>query len=82
MDMNKPLVEQEIGPEAKMRVQFEDGSLEISVDYAGKLGGAGMYLKAEAVKVIDAITDAIPGEMDDAIIDSMAKKLLSKKTGA
>lgn len=80
--MTGPIVEKEIGPEAKLKVEFNEGSLKITVDYKGKLAGAGLFVEADAVQIIDAITDAIPGEMDDAIIDGMAQKLLAKKTGA
>lgn len=76
-----PVIKKSIGPEAELSVSIEDGNVLIGVDYQGKLAGASLAIEIEAVQLIDAITDAIPGEMDDAIIDSLAKKLLAKKTG-
>ena len=79
--MENTIVKKELGPEAMLTVEFVEGSLKLSVEYKGKLGGADLGVTVDAVQLIDAITDAIPGEMDDAIIDGLAQKLLAKKTG-
>lgn len=78
----KTLIEKEIGPEAKMKLEFNDGQIRIEISHKGTLGGAGAYGEVEAAMLVDAITDIIPGTMDDALLDDWAKKLLSKKTVA
>ena len=77
---NKNIIEKEIGPEAKLKVEFADGNLKLMVDHKGKIGGAGLYAEVDAFTLVDMITDAIPGEWDDAFIDPIVKKLSEKKT--
>lgn len=78
----KTFIEKEIGPESKLKVEFKDGKIRLEIVHEGKLGGAGMYGEVEAAMLVDAITDIIPGTMDDALLDDWAKRLLSKKTVA
>lgn len=78
--MEKKIVEKELGPEAKLKVEFADGKLKLQIDHQGKIGGAGMYAEVDAYTLVDMITDAIPGEWDDAFIDPIVKKLSEKKT--
>jgi hypothetical protein len=79
---NKTLIEKDLGPEAKLTLEYKDGQIVLSVDHKGTLGGAGAHVTVEAAMLVDAITDVIPGNWDDALLDDMAKKLLAKKTGA
>lgn len=79
--MKGNMIEKDIGPEAKLKVQFVDGKIQLNIDHQGKIGGAGMYAHVDAYTLVDAITDAIPGEWDDALIDPIVKKLTAKKTG-
>lgn len=69
-----------IGPEAEYNVTFSEGNLRIELSYKGEGGKAGMFVEGDAAYLVDKITDAIPGEWDDAVIDGMVEKLLSKKT--
>lgn len=69
----------EISSESDLSVGVEKGRAEIVASYEGKLGGAKIVLHADAADLVDKLTDAIPGEWDDRILDSLAEKLLSKK---
>lgn len=78
--MDKQIVEKDIGPEAKLKVEFVDGKLRLMIDHKGKIGAAGMYAEVEAFLLVDMITDAIPGEWDDAFIDPIVEKMSAKKS--
>lgn len=79
MDVSK---DEELSSEADLEVKLTDeGKAELSFDYEGKLGGAKLTVYTDAVKLVDKITDLIPGEWDDKLLDSLAEKLLAKKTG-
>lgn len=78
MDIEKKV---EIGKELDFEIKIENGQALIEVEHEGKLGFAKVQVGVNAAQLIDKITDLIPGEWDDALIDDLAKKLLSKKTG-
>ena len=77
--MESKVIEKELGPEAKLKVEYVDGKVRVEVVHKGKIGGAGAYVEVDAYELVDAITDAIPGEMDDTFIDPIAQKMLAKK---
>lgn len=60
----------QIGSEAKYSVVIENGKLLLKLDYAGQLGGAGLYASVGARQVLDALKAAIPGVIDDALINA------------
>lgn len=72
MELNK-----EISKELDVGVKFEAGKLILSTDYSGHIGGAKLELSVNASLVIDAITKAIPGTIDDKI-GELLKAGLSK----
>jgi hypothetical protein len=59
----------QIGPEAKYDVAFKGGKLVLSLDYQGKMAGAGVSVSVDANAVISAIEAAIPGKLDDAVLE-------------
>ena len=71
----------EVGGELDLEIEFEGGQLVFSLKHEGKLGFAEFKVGSDAVKVVDKITDLIPGDWDDALIDNAVAKLLAKKTG-
>lgn len=79
---DKTFVEKDLGPEAKLKVEYAEGKIKLTVTHVGKIGEAGAHIAADAALLVDAITDIIPGEWDDSLLDDLAKKMLSKKTGA
>lgn len=76
-------MEKEISSEldVELKLDKDSGRLEIIGEYEGKLGGAKVSLFTDAAKLIDKLTDIIPGQWDDELLDGLAQKLLSKKTG-
>jgi hypothetical protein len=73
-------IEKEISSELDVKVELEGASVIIRAEYDGKMGGAGLYVKTDLAKLVDKITDLIPGEWDDAMIDPLVEKLLKKKS--
>lgn len=65
----------QIGPETKWALKFEGGQLKVSVDNAGTMGSAGLYLAVGADQVISAIEAAIPGQLDDQVLDLLKAAL-------
>lgn len=74
--MKKELASGEVAKNAKYELNFEEGYLVAKIDYDGKVMDAGMYVKLSVDEVIDAIKKAIPGKIDDLILDNL--KLLLK----
>jgi len=72
--------EVEIGSELDFEVKLEDGKAIIGLEHEGSLGFAKVEVGVDAVKLVDKLTDLIPGEMDDAILDNWVANLLAKKT--
>jgi hypothetical protein len=69
------IVKGDLGPEAKYEVVFAEAKLKAELKYAGKMGGAGLFVELGADQVIDALKEAIPGTIDDAIFDVMKAAL-------
>lgn len=74
----KDIVEGNLGTVGKYDVEFKEGKLvaEISAE-AGPLE-AGMVVKLDAGKVIDALAKAIPGQVDDAVFGVLKAALLKQ----
>lgn len=73
--MDQEILKGNIGPEAQYKLEFKDGKLCIEGGYAGADMDAGIFLKIHAGHVLEALKKAIPGTIDDLVIDT-AKKLL------
>ena len=75
MEINK-----ELGKELELELKKDGENAVICISHEGALG----YIKLEAgislADLVDKITDLIPGEMDDAILDGWAQKMLAKKS--
>lgn len=67
--MEKELAEGQLGPEAKYEVAFKEGALVASLDYQGKVLGAGVVVRLPVSQVVAALKAAIPGKIDDAVLD-------------
>lgn len=68
--MEKSLVEFKKG-EAALDVDFKDGKLRLSVSYDGKGADAGIYVDLEPEYFLDKLAAAIPGKLDDAVIEML-----------
>jgi len=75
--MEGEIVTGPIGPHAKYDVKFDQGKLVIETVYDGAMADVGVVLKVDAESVLTALKAAIPGAIDDAIIDG-AIALLKK----
>lgn len=75
--MEKDLVGGALGDKAKYNVSFREGHLvaELNADFGVVTGGLVLMLGADAV--IDALEKAIPGQIDDAILEVLRKALKS-----
>ena len=67
---DKKLVEFAKG-EADLDLEFKDGKLRASVSYDGKGVDAGLYVDVSPEYFLDKLKAAIPGEVDDKIIDML-----------
>ena len=61
---------------------FQRDFLKNSVNVNAGLDGrnAVLNLKIDIVALVDLVTDLIPGDLDDKMLDSLAEALLAKKT--
>lgn len=65
----------QIGPEAKYAVKFEGGKLRAELVYDGKLIDAGMNVGVGIDEVIEAIKVAIPGKIEEPILEILKMAL-------
>lgn len=65
--MEADLVKGAVGSVGKYDVAFKEGKLVIEVDAEVGVGTAGLVIKLDAVHVMDALSQAIPGALDDAV---------------
>lgn len=78
--MDQEIVQGDIGSVGKYDVEFKEGKLVAEID-AGAGDGlvtAGLVVKLDAGKVLDAIAKAIPGTIDDAVFGLMKAALIGK----
>lgn len=60
-----------LGDKGKLKLEFKEGALVLSVDYDGKMFDAGMSVKVDAESVLQALKLAVPGKIDDLVIDEI-----------
>jgi hypothetical protein len=75
--MEAQIVEGNIGAVGKYDVEFKEGKLVVEVDANVAIGQAGLVVKIDAAKVIDAISAAIPGKIDDAVLGLIKAALVA-----
>lgn len=73
--MEGEIVQGPIGEVGSYDVKFLGGKLIAKVDANLPMGSAGVILEISAANVIDAIKAAIPGQIDDAILELLKKAL-------
>lgn len=66
--MDKSLIEGNLGKELNYELEFVDGELCFLFGYDGKGIDAGTYVKLEPEYFLDKLAEAIPGNVDDAVI--------------
>lgn len=70
----------ELGSELDFNLKIEDMKAIIELHHDGSLGFATVQVGVELVKLVNALTDLIPGEIDDWILDKWMESLKKKKT--
>lgn len=75
---DKEIVQVPIGQVGKFDLKFAGGELVAETDAAVAIGSVGLVMKLDAGAVIDAIKKAIPGTVDDMILDVIKAALLGK----
>lgn len=61
-------VNKELSSETKLAMKFEDKKIKLVVSYEGKGAGAEVAVFADAEYFLDLLAEAIPGQIDDAVI--------------
>lgn len=75
--MEKELVEGKIGSVGSYNVEFKDGKLTATVSASVSSGvDAGAHISLDASLVLDALSKAIPGSIDDALLGMLKSALL------
>ena len=75
--MEKDIVDGKLGTVGAYDLEFKDGELRLTIDVNAPLGigTAGLKLGIKADAVLDAIANAIPGQIDDAVINLIKSAL-------
>lgn len=73
--MNKELFTKEIGTEANVSIKLDEGKVKIILGYDGKGADAGMYVDLEVDYFLNLLKEAIPGQIDDLVIDMLASAM-------
>lgn len=54
--------------EGNLSIKIEDGKVVMSISYDGKQADANLSISLEVDQYLDMLAEAIPGEIDDAVI--------------
>ena len=73
--MSQELVNKELGGEGELDLSLENGKLKLSVKYAGKGGDATVSAALNPDYFLDKLAAAIPGGIDDAVINILKAAL-------
>jgi len=63
------LHEGELGNEGNLKVELKEGNLVVSVSYDGHQADASVSIVVDSGALLDKLKEAIPGDIDDAVID-------------
>lgn len=72
-------MEKQLGPEAKAVFKIEEGKVVLGVQYVGVQAEAGLEIKLSAEAYGQMLKDAIPGEIDNAVIDLLVAAIKNVK---
>ena len=67
--MEKQIYEKKIGSDGEFELEFKDGKLRLILGLDSKGVDAGVFVDLEPEYFLDKLKKAIPGELDDAIIN-------------
>ena len=66
--MQMILMEKDLGPEAKMKMEINGVKIVSSMEYAGEGGGGSVSASMDVEYFLGKLAAAIPGSIDDAVI--------------
>ena len=69
--MDTPVIEKEISKEVDLEMRFENKKVKLVVNYEGRGAGAEVAVYVDAVYFIDLLADAIPGTLDDVVLEML-----------
>lgn len=67
--MDRELLNKDVSSELKLKIEIKDGKVLLSALYDGKGVDANMGVSVDSDYFLDQLKEAIPGQIDDAIID-------------
>ena len=69
-------IAKEISKEVDLKFSIENGKVGITTGYEGKGGGAELKVFVSAEYFLDKLAEAIPGQIDDLVIDALKSALI------
>lgn len=75
MKMDKVLTEKELGSEGALKIEVVEGKVKLTLKYDSKGLDADLALLLESEYFIQKLADAIPGQIDDVLLDLLKKAL-------
>ena len=69
-------IAKEISKEVNLKFSIENGKVGIITVYEGKGGGAELKVFISAEYFLDKLAEAIPGQIDDLVIDALKSALI------
>lgn len=73
--MDKVLTEKELGSEGALKIEVVEGKVKLTLKYDSKGLDADLALLLESEYFIQKLADAIPGQIDDVLLDLLKKAL-------
>lgn len=67
----KKLVEMPISKETEFELEFKDGKLRLILGYDGKGVDGGLFADLDPEYFLDKLADAIPGTIDNMVIEAI-----------
>lgn len=73
--MDKVLTEKELGSEGALKIEVVEGKVKLTLKYDSKGLDADLALLLESDYFIDKLAAAIPGQIDDMVLELLKKAL-------
>lgn len=76
--MEKELATGDLAQGVSYKVEIKEGKINLELNASASVMGAHICLALDSAALIDAISAAIPGKIDDAILGVLKSALLEK----
>jgi hypothetical protein len=73
--MDKVLTDKELGSEGNLKLEVVEGKVKLTLKYDSKGLDADVVLLLESEYFVDKLAAAIPGQIDDLLLDLLKKAL-------